>query len=1074
MENIKDQYYIALSPKGEDRLVLVPSAETSDRGYHYKKQKSGETPFSFENSYRSRDRNKWPVTEVLFSAGDILVNDFISDELKKYETKGLQLYPSVYIDDDDNWHENYSFLIFYESADFLDKEKSFPETKGNKQLAGIEQYVLDEQKLKLIPEDRRLIFKISEEYDSQIFFHERIVRFLEENNVQGIYFVKPSEFREGDQYQFSTESDPEDYFHVENRDFRFDADEKAKKIKVEFFKQNTDIYEEVLELLLNFIGENPKLESVDLSFVFAEELPYLESNLPQNSLNQFLSQALKHRESRQHLYRILEHIESGSYWLEGEEKPVTLGTLLSLALALDDKEDLYILTEWLKISNVEKDNLPLSFLEELYAKYHEKNHKEVMGILVSALVSISSKNQFSQALLKEIFSQEESLHEFFRAIINYQNDARAKKTEVNIEKFFAEVAPAGDHYEQFLKFSEAAPANQENKSFTFNGDKEKESIEVTFLEQSEEIYAQVLDLIINFLKTYALDDIPEMEFKFTREMPYLSGTLKKISASQFFAEAVRYPALHKKLTELFDIISSENSWLGEAGRYKNIDIGSFLAAALAGNSAEHLEILYRWFNTLNFSYNAQDKDLSIIEEVFDKYHGSHPQRLMDIIVLSLSISYFENFFPKAVHQKIIADENLLQFFFEALFKYEYTNQENEYAITPDYLVGGFFPNYRVLEKYLIFKDEYSRKHPGAYKIKTRKLNNAYERLLASVMRSRIEFAQDPSPGVFTVMSFLGDLNKLLNLQVNENSIHLAEELQQDILDIGKEHEKRDNILLREYVNGFTKIALFYIEQNKPAKAEEQLEMYVEIILRNEANYALAAGALEIMYELLSYYNEHSPEKMNSVLEKAVRIANHCEDKEEFNRFFSEYETEADIEFARIQNADEKIIWEPNFLYRLQAAVQYHYDIADLAEMVFQEFKELEKSRASDKEQFEFLKKWVDLVVFYYKLENFKPINTPQKLIQANFKNLLNSFLIAAFDIKNIKDGVAFADKIQDISHINNYIYHSAACLYAANEEYDKAMKQCQLAKEYGYPHMDSLKTDTDLEELFERKEFQEL
>ena len=58
-----------------------------------------------------------------------------------------------------------------------------------------------EKKLDAILEERRLIFKMGGVGDPYVFFHQKIVDYIMENQYKGIRFFKVSEFEEGIQFK---------------------------------------------------------------------------------------------------------------------------------------------------------------------------------------------------------------------------------------------------------------------------------------------------------------------------------------------------------------------------------------------------------------------------------------------------------------------------------------------------------------------------------------------------------------------------------------------------------------------------------------------------------------------------------------------------------------------------------------------------------------------------------------------------------------------------------------------------------------------------------------------------------
>lgn len=121
----------------------------------------------------------------------MIVKDHIKDFLEEYETPNMLLYPTVYIDDNDNWHENYWFLNFYKSLDCLDMVASQYDKEDDIYLdPDIEKFSLDETILNKIPEEQRLVFRIGRSLIAYIFMHLRVVEFLQKINASGVRFLK--------------------------------------------------------------------------------------------------------------------------------------------------------------------------------------------------------------------------------------------------------------------------------------------------------------------------------------------------------------------------------------------------------------------------------------------------------------------------------------------------------------------------------------------------------------------------------------------------------------------------------------------------------------------------------------------------------------------------------------------------------------------------------------------------------------------------------------------------------------------------------------------------------------------
>ncbi len=123
MKNYNDEYYLVVLPPDGDQIFVEALQKTANRDYYTEKQNPGE-PFFFQNSYREEDKEQGiqhKLPDILMNGAWLIVNDTVRDFLKFYDTKGMQIYPAVYIDDDLSWHENYWFLIFYDDLDCWDR-----------------------------------------------------------------------------------------------------------------------------------------------------------------------------------------------------------------------------------------------------------------------------------------------------------------------------------------------------------------------------------------------------------------------------------------------------------------------------------------------------------------------------------------------------------------------------------------------------------------------------------------------------------------------------------------------------------------------------------------------------------------------------------------------------------------------------------------------------------------------------------------------------------------------------------------------------------------------------------------
>ena len=94
--------------------------------------------------------------------------------------------------------------------------------------------------------------------------------------------------------------------------------------------------------------------------------------------------------------------------------------------------------------------------------------------------------------------------------------------------------------------------------------------------------------------------------------------------------------------------------------------------------------------------------------------------------------------------------------------------------------------------------------------------------------------------------------------------------------------------------------------------------------------------------------------------------------------------------------------------------------------------------------------------------------------RTQYVRAVNNACIRAHAIGDYAAACSIADRAQPYAHENPYIFHSAACAYAAAGELAKAFEQIALAVQHDYERLDSLEVDTDLGEILGWPEFKAL
>lgn len=204
MSDLNQEYYFAFRPDDDAYPILRADSQANLRKYQYSKLSFG-APLTFSNGFRDEviDQGITEVIEgILNDAPFYLVNNLLRDELDRFPTRGMQLYPAIYIDNADHWHENYWFTNFYASMDVLDWDQSEFELIDGEGVAEddyvFDRIVLDSKKLSEIPEKERMLVHVAKLGD--VIIHQKIVDFVLQHNIGGVNFFKVADFVDGDQY----------------------------------------------------------------------------------------------------------------------------------------------------------------------------------------------------------------------------------------------------------------------------------------------------------------------------------------------------------------------------------------------------------------------------------------------------------------------------------------------------------------------------------------------------------------------------------------------------------------------------------------------------------------------------------------------------------------------------------------------------------------------------------------------------------------------------------------------------------------------------------------------------------
>lgn len=203
MHDYDDDYYFIQKADDERLPSLTANEDTVDRNYSFEVQMIGSPPFVFFNGAKEYNKKLGTASlknppDILFDGTNLVVRTRIRDSLVDMNLAGIFIHPAIYIDDKDNWHEDYWFLAFPERFDCWDREKSDfvqrPLELGGFKLHSVYTYSLNSALLDATPLEQRLLFKMGGTQDAFIVCHRSIARVFAEEADKGAKLVPISDF----------------------------------------------------------------------------------------------------------------------------------------------------------------------------------------------------------------------------------------------------------------------------------------------------------------------------------------------------------------------------------------------------------------------------------------------------------------------------------------------------------------------------------------------------------------------------------------------------------------------------------------------------------------------------------------------------------------------------------------------------------------------------------------------------------------------------------------------------------------------------------------------------------------
>ena len=166
--------------------------DTGVRPYLSSRLPIGEKPLIFHNGYyetqrENRLRPMDPPPDILFSGSNIMVKSDVREALLPYEIPNLSMYPAIYIDHRDVWHEGYWFLTFIEKFDCWDRKHS----KYREELDPLDdddgyyvrRYSLNDELLENTPLEQRRLFLMGKTMLPLVTVHRSIASLFERSGA---------------------------------------------------------------------------------------------------------------------------------------------------------------------------------------------------------------------------------------------------------------------------------------------------------------------------------------------------------------------------------------------------------------------------------------------------------------------------------------------------------------------------------------------------------------------------------------------------------------------------------------------------------------------------------------------------------------------------------------------------------------------------------------------------------------------------------------------------------------------------------------------------------------------------
>lgn len=193
MSKYDQDYFFVVKDSSDERLPeLSATDDTENRLYRYERQPLGSAPLVFRNGWKDDNlqaKVKGSVADILFDGPNFMVQSHVREQLLAYAIPNLAFHPAIYIDDRDEWHEDYWYFIFTQEFDCWDRATSKYNPKliemGGEKAYKVRSYSLDVTLLDNTPLADRLLFKMGSTVDGKIACHKSIASIFRGDGKSG-------------------------------------------------------------------------------------------------------------------------------------------------------------------------------------------------------------------------------------------------------------------------------------------------------------------------------------------------------------------------------------------------------------------------------------------------------------------------------------------------------------------------------------------------------------------------------------------------------------------------------------------------------------------------------------------------------------------------------------------------------------------------------------------------------------------------------------------------------------------------------------------------------------------------